>query len=140
MIGKSGYATMPGAKDFDSDVARSCAELLANPPEAQGLSIYAHAADAPALVLECGPAPQREPHHGGIKRAAETMNKKDDRTFATVYDRAASKTNAAVTILSLIAVDLDEYRLPMCRPTRDIYKKRAPIKVRHRALLDHRFA
>jgi alpha/beta superfamily hydrolase len=33
VIGKSGYATMPGAKDFDSDVARSCAELLANPPK-----------------------------------------------------------------------------------------------------------
>lgn len=32
VIAKSGFATMPGAKDADSDVARACAEILANPP------------------------------------------------------------------------------------------------------------
>ena len=32
LIAKSGFATMPGAKDDDSDVARDCAEILANPP------------------------------------------------------------------------------------------------------------
>ena len=31
MIEKSGYATMPGTKTADSDVARVCAELLATP-------------------------------------------------------------------------------------------------------------
>jgi len=35
VIGKSGFATMPGAKDFDSDVARACAELLANPAKSK---------------------------------------------------------------------------------------------------------
>ena len=29
---KSGFATMPGAKDSDPDVARACAEMLSNPP------------------------------------------------------------------------------------------------------------
>jgi hypothetical protein len=33
VIAKSGYATMPGSKGVDSDVARACAELLANPPK-----------------------------------------------------------------------------------------------------------
>ena len=28
---KSGFATMPGSKTADSDVARACAEILANP-------------------------------------------------------------------------------------------------------------
>jgi len=32
VVTKSGYATMPGSKDADSDVARACGELLANPP------------------------------------------------------------------------------------------------------------
>lgn len=32
VVAKSGYATMPGSKDADSDVARACGELLANPP------------------------------------------------------------------------------------------------------------
>ncbi len=32
LIAKSGFATMPGAKDADSDVARACAEIPANPP------------------------------------------------------------------------------------------------------------
>jgi hypothetical protein len=32
LVVKSGFATMPGAKDADSDVARACAEILANPP------------------------------------------------------------------------------------------------------------
>jgi hypothetical protein len=32
VIAKSGFATMPGAKEADSDVARACAEILANPP------------------------------------------------------------------------------------------------------------
>lgn len=32
VIAKSGFATMPGAKDADTDVARACAEILANPP------------------------------------------------------------------------------------------------------------
>ena len=32
VIEKSGYATMPGSKTTDSDVARACAEILANPP------------------------------------------------------------------------------------------------------------
>jgi hypothetical protein len=31
-IERSGFATMPGSKTSDSDVARACAELLANPP------------------------------------------------------------------------------------------------------------
>jgi alpha/beta superfamily hydrolase len=32
VVAKSGYATMPGSKDPDSDVARACGEMLANPP------------------------------------------------------------------------------------------------------------
>ncbi|TAJ40006.1 MAG: hypothetical protein EPO67_00495 [Reyranella sp.] len=32
VVAKSGYATMPGKKDADSDVARACGEILANPP------------------------------------------------------------------------------------------------------------
>ena len=32
MVEKSGYATMPGSKTTDSDVARACAEMLATPP------------------------------------------------------------------------------------------------------------
>lgn len=32
VVAKSGFATMPGSKDADSDVARACGELLANPP------------------------------------------------------------------------------------------------------------
>ena len=32
LIEKSGFAVMPGAKTADTDVARACAELLANPP------------------------------------------------------------------------------------------------------------
>ena len=32
VIEKSGYAIMPGSKTSDSDVARACAEMLANPP------------------------------------------------------------------------------------------------------------
>jgi alpha/beta superfamily hydrolase len=32
VVAKSGYATMPGGKDADSDVARACGEMLANPP------------------------------------------------------------------------------------------------------------
>ncbi|WP_439612437.1 hypothetical protein [Reyranella sp.] len=32
VVAKSGFATMPGAKDADSDVARACAEMLASPP------------------------------------------------------------------------------------------------------------
>ena len=32
VVEKSGFATMPGSKTTDSDVARACAELLANPP------------------------------------------------------------------------------------------------------------
>jgi len=32
VVAKSGYATMPGSKDADSDVARACGEMLANPP------------------------------------------------------------------------------------------------------------
>lgn len=32
VVEKSGYATMPGSKSTDSDVARACAEMLANPP------------------------------------------------------------------------------------------------------------
>jgi alpha/beta superfamily hydrolase len=32
VIEKSGYATMPGSKSTDSDVARACAEMLAKPP------------------------------------------------------------------------------------------------------------
>jgi hypothetical protein len=32
VIEKSGFATMPGSKTTDSDVARACAEILANPP------------------------------------------------------------------------------------------------------------
>ena len=31
VIEKSGFAIMPGAKTSDSDVARACAEILANP-------------------------------------------------------------------------------------------------------------
>ena len=31
MVEKSGYATMPGSKTADSDVARACAEILATP-------------------------------------------------------------------------------------------------------------
>jgi hypothetical protein len=31
MLEKSGYATMPGSKTADSDVARACAEILATP-------------------------------------------------------------------------------------------------------------
>ena len=32
IVEKSGFAMMPGAKTSDSDVARACAEILANPP------------------------------------------------------------------------------------------------------------
>jgi hypothetical protein len=32
VIEKSGFATMPGAKSADSDVARACAAILADPP------------------------------------------------------------------------------------------------------------
>jgi hypothetical protein len=32
VIEKSGFAMMPGSKTTDSDVARACAEILANPP------------------------------------------------------------------------------------------------------------
>lgn len=32
VVAKSGYATMPGSKNADSDVARACGEILANPP------------------------------------------------------------------------------------------------------------
>jgi hypothetical protein len=32
LVEKSGFALMPGAKTTDSDVARACAEILANPP------------------------------------------------------------------------------------------------------------
>ena len=32
VVAKSGYATMPGSKDANSDVARACGEMLANPP------------------------------------------------------------------------------------------------------------
>jgi hypothetical protein len=32
VVEKSGFALMPGSKTVDSDVARACAELLANPP------------------------------------------------------------------------------------------------------------
>ena len=32
VVEKSGYAIMPGSKTSDSDVARACAEMLANPP------------------------------------------------------------------------------------------------------------
>jgi len=32
VIEKSGFATMPGAKSADADVARACAAILANPP------------------------------------------------------------------------------------------------------------
>jgi len=31
-VEKSGFATMPGSKTTDSDVARACAEILAAPP------------------------------------------------------------------------------------------------------------
>ena len=31
MVEKSGFATMPGSKTTDSDVARACAEILATP-------------------------------------------------------------------------------------------------------------
>lgn len=31
MVERGGYALMPGAKTSDSDVARACAEMLANP-------------------------------------------------------------------------------------------------------------
>jgi hypothetical protein len=31
-VEKSGFATMPGSKTTDSDVARACAEMLAAPP------------------------------------------------------------------------------------------------------------
>lgn len=31
VVAKSGYATMPGSKDAESDVARACGEILANP-------------------------------------------------------------------------------------------------------------
>jgi hypothetical protein len=31
LIEKSGFATMPGSKTADSDVARACAEMLARP-------------------------------------------------------------------------------------------------------------
>ena len=31
VVEKSGYATMPGSTTTDSDVARACAEILANP-------------------------------------------------------------------------------------------------------------
>ena len=31
MVEKSGFATMPGSKAVDSDVARACAEILATP-------------------------------------------------------------------------------------------------------------
>jgi hypothetical protein len=34
VIEKSGFATMPGSKSSDSDVARACAEILATPPKA----------------------------------------------------------------------------------------------------------
>jgi alpha/beta superfamily hydrolase len=36
MVEKSGYATMPGSKMADSDVARACAELLATPAVPKG--------------------------------------------------------------------------------------------------------
>ena len=32
LVEKSGFATMPGAKSADADVARACAAILANPP------------------------------------------------------------------------------------------------------------
>ena len=32
VVEKSGFATMLGSKTTDSDVARACAEILANPP------------------------------------------------------------------------------------------------------------
>ena len=32
VVEKSGFALMPGDKTVDSDVARACAEILANPP------------------------------------------------------------------------------------------------------------
>ena len=32
VVEKSGFAMMPGSKTTDSDVARACAEILANPP------------------------------------------------------------------------------------------------------------
>ena len=32
VVEKSGFALMPGSKTADSDVARACAEMLANPP------------------------------------------------------------------------------------------------------------
>ncbi len=31
LVEKSGFATMPGSKTTDSDVARACAEILSNP-------------------------------------------------------------------------------------------------------------
>ncbi len=31
VVEKSGFATMPGSKTSDSDVARACAEILSNP-------------------------------------------------------------------------------------------------------------
>jgi hypothetical protein len=31
IVEKSGYATMPGTKTVDSDVARACVEILATP-------------------------------------------------------------------------------------------------------------
>jgi hypothetical protein len=36
VIEKSGFATMPGSKAADSDVARACADLLANLPATKG--------------------------------------------------------------------------------------------------------
>jgi alpha/beta superfamily hydrolase len=36
MVEKSGYATMPGSKTSDSDVARACAEILAAPAAPKG--------------------------------------------------------------------------------------------------------
>ena len=32
VVAKSGFATMPGSKEADNDVARACAEMLARPP------------------------------------------------------------------------------------------------------------
>jgi alpha/beta superfamily hydrolase len=34
MMEKSGFATMPGSKTADPNVARACAEILATPPKA----------------------------------------------------------------------------------------------------------
>ena len=32
VVAKSAFATMPGSKEADNDVARACAEMLASPP------------------------------------------------------------------------------------------------------------